>query len=645
MTAEYRKSAFSIMELMLVFVIIAVILAVTTPVISKRINKSPDAAANNLDISIHCDDLFIDDYESDPDISDNQKCGFCNRTSKTCLDCKKDFVGEHSVACNNNPDSNKESCEDNPHYFLNTYKCTQYYKCDDVRNEGVFGCEECYWYWKSNEVRCTKCKDGYTKKCDNGTPKRCRCVRCNIPNCSTCKYNDGEDGKTNNSNSCINCKEGFTGVPIDQNDLTKGFKACVTDPQFQRVNDHTFWTVANAGDVGGANVNWATGIANDTGIVQMCLTGNICTDSSDSPTCWLGYVRTEGGAANFVGDLKHKVVCNKQAADYICEHNGLSLPNEDQINALYNNGKLKQNDDIKNLKFCSMKAASAYYGKCPRSLDCVNTQINNRFNGADYDNICMPSSLWVISQDNPHIPLARDLDTNQNTQVPPYAALSVRCVKECIDSVEHCKIYKNADCVCETCDDGWSPNSDGTKCTMNLSSSNTDDIDDPEKQDIVNRGNQHEEWTNVNVGDPGGLLIPDRVIKCSDYSCIYSNSGPDIQICLKEQDKPTVCNGYAAKNICEYHGWRLPSKTEVSDYSVIYPGSMHIEYPGKYYWAQGSEDNSLRRVELKFPGGTNARGSDLNDYNFASQLSSVRCIRCVEGYHQDPQNWNECVQD
>ena len=312
--------AFSLVELMISLITISIIAAAFTPVISKRL-KSGDLTLGmgsaKLEFSTKCDYFQQEDDETNP-------CKLCNVATDppSCILCRRE--------CSEGETLRKDTCTciacNDPEYGLgddctsckwsdNNLICKQ---CPNGKKVGTDGkCADCSPNKMCDGEKEVNCPDG--NYCINGQPHECLSGHstdgiCNcIDNCNSC--NNNQDGSCDDNG----CTDGYTNVGGSCQPIASGV---------DYVNvDGVLWTAKNAGDSGGLEL---------PNSVKTCTVRSSCSYGGTTPTCWNGKTSdncsTGTGANGYSGC--NRTVCNWYAANLICQNAGMSLPENEQFQAL-----------------------------------------------------------------------------------------------------------------------------------------------------------------------------------------------------------------------------------------------------------------------------------------------------------------------
>ena len=272
-----KEIGFSLVELMISLIVISIVTAAFTPILTKKLKTS------DMSIGTASADYIFDETICSKSVSN---CSIC--INSECVKCKEGYYLDENEC---------KICSDNCTACTNSTSCTKcadgYYLDSSSCKECPLGCDTC-----SSIAKCKKCKTGYylnENKCESCSTKLKGCADCSsdgskclscISNCELCNSDMG----------CIKCK---FGTYFDGKECAVCTKASAI-ATISNVNIYRF----NMGD--------ECGPAIPTGI-NICNPDTVCPYSVKSPICWVATNSIEGFTgygANANYDVRTRTVCN-----------------------------------------------------------------------------------------------------------------------------------------------------------------------------------------------------------------------------------------------------------------------------------------------------------------------------------------------
>ena len=428
-----KKFGFSLIELLISLIVISLIAAAFSPVISKKLKSGGlsigvgfgGGGSGGLSIgsiSIDCDDI-------------DEDCNLCSGNS--CLICSKDcnsqgeYINASTCKCENCADiEHAQTCEYNPEYNKGVATlCDDGYYVEDTKGDNFGTCQLCpqgyICHGKAkglcdpgsyyNNGSCSPCPAG--SYCTGDTPpipcapgtyqKLAGQVSCNSCPDLTYASNEGAVSCLSCTDGCASCDKttGYCNSCLQGYHMEEDTNSCY--PEMEILGTASgYWTMKDPGAIGGPSIPNA---------VNICTAGAACSGGGSSATCWQG---NTGGADrnNSTGiDGCTRTICNWYAANLICANVGMGLPTSTQLQTLGTNpspiymGVSTGSSGTKNTSFwyipmqnieynaagvnlCSTYGSSATYSKCPDSAGACA--------GAGQSQRCAPSIVWGASKDN-----------------------------------------------------------------------------------------------------------------------------------------------------------------------------------------------------------------------------------------------------
>ena len=322
-----KKVAFSLIELMISLIVISLVAAAFTPVITKKLKTSSifGSSGGGNSVSANCQGKF----DSDCKLCTKDLCVMCKKTCESGYMLEADSCKCNQIITINNCKvystySTCNACEDG--YYLSNNECKAY----SVLNCATFS---------STEDKCLSCPFGFYLKNDS-------CTQYTAQNCAT--YSSLGD-------QCATCPSGYT--------LSSG--ACVKNldcsGRYFYKKSNLCITKYNMND---SDENLISSSAEVTMYLMSSSTSGTKCSASNGRCCWQGV--TSGGCGS-TGDYFenysgcHRTICTWKAANAIC--------------ATYKNGgkvwRLPTKDEMQNwiaiskeLQLCPDADTGCRYSSC-----------------------------------------------------------------------------------------------------------------------------------------------------------------------------------------------------------------------------------------------------------------------------------------
>ncbi len=674
----YRKLfAFSLIELGISFITIAILLAAFSPVISKKLASSATSSSGGSSggVTYKCSTLFPD--------SDGA-CMLCTKNPKKCIMCSKTCPsGEYK----NVFECKCESCS-------TKHSDSHCVNCDE---NSCFGCSDGYSLDSNKKcIICpagSYCIDGTVKKCPIGTYSTGGATAC-VPCSSGTMSQEGATSCSSCSDiyaNCLSCDSSGCSACESGYKLVDG--RCQSDslcpPKTLQIvlSDKILCiTQYNIGDQ-----------------PEFPLSSPAVTGPLDHPEngcyscCWQGKTASSCDSANGGYSGCNRTVCTQRGAFNACKnlnYAGLTwrLPYESELDAI-DVANYSVNKGVNGLMLCNSKAD---YG----SALCSDNETFCRANGSYR---CSPSGIWTNSYPsglgNDYIYRGSLAGGNWNVSYTNGTGngLSVRCVASidmgscadrfglnCTDCTTTgctgcsegyalvdnlcvlkpvCKDVFGESCAecsyfsCTLCEDGYKF-VDG-QCLVPTCPANTIKITVSGKDLCVTQYNMGDK-TEFPVNAFSGVTVVPTNSNCSAYACCWQ--GQTASPCNSDNGgysgcNRTVCTQYAAEIICDnlnYGGmtWRLPTKAELAGFdpdtyskNLGTSGLMLCDYDSGYGSAQcngysvcvGDSSDICRPDKvwsstLYYSWSGNAynyyldSGSWSETFSYGKYASSVRCV-------------------
>ena len=567
------KTGFSLIEMMVSFIVICIIATAITPIITKKIQNTTVTVGGGNEFSTNCTEKFSDSCS----LCQTNKCVLCNKkcpddqkldyNSCTCSSCITTY-GENCLECNN---TNCTKCSGQ--FFLNNNVCEV---CPigsycDGKTKTI--CPDGKYTDQVGQTSCQECPIGYF--CKDGIKNPCPAGQYSQPNASECipcpvgyKCEGGSDK--------ISCSSGAEYSPVS------GQSECRTCAVGSYVLDNRIICTSCpkgykcTGDGKMTKCETATDYQSSTGQSTCATCGAgyyISSDRTSCDPCPMGYKCTGNGS---------KTACN---------------------NATGTAGNQYQDQEGQSVcKTCAGKVGGngATCGSCSDGTYllndvCQTCPINYYCSGGS------KKQCWSNSQPN--------TTTGASTcdcKTGYYLSAKETC-STCSSKTQHCKYCNQTDGICTTCEDGYILNNDN-KCTLPCKDNAMEITINGKKLCI----------TKYNIGDAAGLSIPVSVTVASadnqEYCDIENNSccwsGTTSDECDDASGNydgctRTVCNYNAAEHICSNlkylnRTWRLPKQDELSSNYQCPLGNLELcdKYAGLCNKAQcGESDNCISDKE------------------------------------------------
>lgn len=487
------KRGFSLVELMISLIVVSVVAAAFSPVITKKLSSNTVVAGATKAISSIRSDCA----------SFNTSGGVCSVcTDSLCLSCTLDNCDENQGKYKNIGKCSCEACTSRSAYCVkcnskDCTKCAENYYLDSLSNcqscpsgkycdgsnsqknctsncktcDSSLACENCSSGYYLNNSNCISCSAGYF--CDGST---------NQQTCGNNQYSTGGSASCQDVSKVTNCKTYFKTKNECQECNEKYYlKSNKCYPVTQVANCSTYSKTEDkcesceGGYILQSNKCIATKYADliyglyvtkynmgDHQSTQFPAAANVTsvsvgTNCTGNKCCWTG--ATSGSNCDSVNGIYsgcNRTVCTWEAANAICENYNQDgrtwrLPTSGEMGNWSNYSKGKS---YNGLMFCDISSgySSAY---CAGSTACLGANLN----------ACNPSYVWSESCDGifAYIACTINLDKanwrnyalssgtwgNQSKALET-SAYSVRCVS---GSITNCSTYNinNACTGCKSC--------------------------------------------------------------------------------------------------------------------------------------------------------------------------------------------------
>ena len=559
---KYRNG-FSLVEMMVSFVIICVIATALTPIITKKMKSATVSIDTEGDFITNCTDKF----SSSCTLCTTNKCVMCNKECPsdqtldydycTCSSCITSF-GANCLECS---ETSCTRCKNE--YFTNNGTCeicpVGYY-CDGI-NKTI--CPEGQYNEETGQTTCLDCPIGHY--CTNGEKKACEAGT----------YSTGK------ASECTTCPVGHK--CIGGSDKTK-----CTGAEYQSATGQSACQLCAAGNY----------VIDARVICTSCTTGNKCTGDGTQTLCSTGaeYQNESGKSTCKTCDAGYYVSsdrksCNTCTIGNKCTGNGVQTACNNASGTAGN--QYQDQEGQSTCKTCTTGIVGGNGATCHACTDGTYLSSGNCVTcpGGYYCNNGTPKQCWANSSPN-----ANSGATNCVCNAGYYLSETKTC-STCSSKTEHCATCNVTDGTCLSCEDGYTL-SDENECKLACKDYAT----------IIETNGTKLCMTTYNIGDASSLTIPSTInnvdvgsggfCESTEESCCWSGTtaeecddgNSDYSGCDR-----TVCNYNAAEEICTrltYLGrtWRLPTTTEMNGLRTSTAVGTELNfcdlYSGYYFAAQ-----------------------------------------------------------
>jgi len=385
-----KKKGFSLVELMVTLVVVAVLIAALVPVITKRL-KSKEITVGAFSASGSGGSFNVDCSAF------SEKCSLCN--DDVCAVCKEtcaynQVLSTTECQCKNCSDLFEDKCQQ---CTLNA--CTL---CEAGNHISAGSCATCPAGYKCDGISRTQCTTGtYALEGES------ECKNCTT-NCKECDSTTGE---------CLVCEDNYTLTQDKECEVSSCGDLAV---EISLSGQDMCVTKYNIGDVSGLNLP-----TSDLTIVQAG--SGSCSPSATNLCCWMGTTTTLCDSNNGGYSGCTRTVCDWRAANKICENltylgKKWQLPTSDEwslIGAQINSLSIGQGSE--GLMLCDNNPGYS-------SALCSSAQ---RCSGS-YNDYCNPYDMWSGTSSGSS--MARDYYLSSGSLRSALGfvsdALSVRCISK-----------------------------------------------------------------------------------------------------------------------------------------------------------------------------------------------------------------------
>ena len=546
-----RLFAFSLIEVMVALLVVAIIVVALAPVITKRMQRD---IVGRSRISTSCSSLFPEGY-----------CGMCYLNPKSCIVCTK--------VCSSDEFQNVSECS--------CVKCSVHHNdssCVRCNSKYCVQCKQGYYLDGNN--RCTICPKGYYCYQDNsngingdgGTSIKKPCPKgYAAPNegmsaCVACaKSTSGVQGSVavnEGSVNCTLCTNGYyassSAQAVSCNKCPKGYYCpngkiipCAKGSSNNQTGRYTSCVLCNK-----STSSVQGGVATTTAMTSC----SVCNNGY--------YASTQGQTTN----------CIKCPSGYYCPDGkliacakGYYCPQGSSSQKACSAGKYSSSANASSCSTCpkgtysntgatsciscpkgsySSNSGSSSCTKCAKGYYSSNTGSTSctKCSAGYYSNTGASSCTKCASG--------------------YYSNSGASSCSKCSDKFEHCVECSNSKCT--KCEDGYEPSEDGTECKKKGCPDKTVEIEAGGKKLCV---------TQYNMGDDAAFPLTGveastvgNYCRNSEEKCCWK--GATSNRCDSKNGKysgcnRTVCTLYAAKVLCsnlkyDNRNWRLPTSNELS---------------------------------------------------------------------------------
>ena len=531
-----RLLAFSLVEISISLIVIAIILAALMPVITKRLTAS---ATQRNKISTNCASLF-------PDASGY--CAMCYVNPKRCIICTRTCNGDE---------------------FKNVDKCI---------------CESCRI--KYSDTHCSRCNSQRCLQCDNGyyLDGNNKCVIC--PKGYYCYQDNSGSGINGDSGTSVKkpCPKGYAAP-------NEGMSACVACSKSTSTIQGS--AAINEGSINCTlcNNGYYASISSQTTSCNICPSGYYCPQGKIIE-CPKGYANNKEGQTNCTPCVKStntitgtytlltkQTQCNSctngnyastSAQSQYCNScpSGYYCPNGKIIQCptgTYSTGGASSCITCPNGTTSSAGASSCL--TCATGCLTCYTTINNCTNcKAGYyksGSTCKQCASGYYSNAN--------ATTCTKCANGYYSQAGASSCTKCSTKFANCKLCNYNKCI--ECEEGYKLSDDGTKCEK---------AGCPAKTIKVTTSSGDLCVTQYNMGDAGEFPLTGVTTVATNSYCNGSGAccwkGTASSICDSANGgysgcSRTVCTHYAAEIVCanlkyDNRTWRLPTADELASFGA-----------------------------------------------------------------------------